>query len=322
MATEVAKQNPIATLQKGVADRIEQIGMSLPGHITKEKFLRTAQTAIAMTRNIEKAKPGSLLQAVSKAAADGLILDGREAALVIDYNGEAQYRPMMRGLLKLAYNSGMVKSISVQIVHDGDEFEYLLGDEERITHKIDFKAERGEPFAVYAVATLNDGAIMREVMTVAQVNGIRDRSDAYRAFKAGKIKATPWSTDWSEMARKTVFRRLSKYLPSSTDRDTLHQAVERIDDDYTHDIEADDTPAPAPTKKRGGAAAALKNVTPYKPLSRDDIGKHDDQLGRKVTEADIEPQHEDATDFDAETGEVRERFPDGMGDGQTVDDDI
>src|SRR5690606_25721014 len=124
MATEVATKNPIATLQKGVADRIEQIGMSLPGHITKEKFLRTAQTAIAMTRNIEKAKPGSLLQAVSKAAADGLILDGREAALVIDYNGAAQYRPMMRGLLKLAYNSGMVKSISVQIVHDGDEFEY------------------------------------------------------------------------------------------------------------------------------------------------------------------------------------------------------
>jgi len=297
MATEVAKANPVAVLQKGVADRIEQIGMSLPGHITKEKFLRTAQTAIAMTRNIEKAKPGSLLQAVSKAAADGLILDGREAALVIDYNGEAQYRPMMRGLLKLAYNSGMVKSISVQIVHDGDEFEYLLGDEERITHKIDFKAKRGEPYAVYAVATLQDGAIMREVMTVDQVNGIRDRSDAYRAFKAGKIKATPWSTDWSEMARKTVFRRLSKYLPSSTDRDTLHQAVERIDDDYTHDIEADDAPAPAPTKKRGAAAAALKDITP-------------------------EPQQEDAVDYDAETGEVADEFPDGMGDGQQHTDDI
>ena len=275
-ANAVATQNPVTALQNGVAARIDHIGMSLPGHISKDKFLRTAQTAIAMTRNIEKAKIGSLLQAVSKAAADGLILDGREAALVIDYQGEVQYRPMMRGLLKLAYNSGMVKSISVQIVHDGDEFEYLLGDEERITHKIDFKAERGEPYAVYAVATLNDGAIMREVMTVSQVNGIRDRSDAYKAHKAGKIKSTPWSTDWSEMARKTVFRRLSKYLPSSTDRDTLHQAVERIDDDYTHELDAEPAPAAPAGKKRGAAAAALKDITPEPP----------------------------ATDFDPDTGEV------------------
>lgn len=272
-STAVATQNPVVALQQRVADRIDQIGMSLPGHITKDKFLRTAQTAIAMTRNIEKAKPASLLQAVSKAAADGLILDGREAALVIDYNGEAQYRPMMRGLLKLAYNSGMVKTISVQIVRDGDVFEYLLGDEEKIIHKIDFKSKRGDPYAVYAVATLTDGAIMREVMTVDQVNAIRDRSDAWKAFKANKIKSTPWSTDWEEMARKTVFRRLSKYLPSSTDRDTLHQAVERIDEDYTIDAEVNDTPAPAPTKTRGGAAAALKDITPVQQPEADRQGE-------------------------------------------------
>lgn len=297
MAQELAKTNPVAVLQRGVADRMAELGKALPGHITPEKFVRTAQTAIAMTRNIEKAKAGSLLQAVSKAAADGLILDGREAALVIDYQGDVQYRPMMRGLLKLAYNSGMVKSISVQIVRDGDDFEYLLGDEERITHKIDFKKKRGEPYAVYAVATLADGAIMREVMTVEQVNAIRDRSDAYRAFRAGKIKSTPWSTDWEEMARKTVFRRLSKYLPSSTDRDTLHQAVERIDEDYTIDVDANDAPPPPPTKKRGAAAAALKDITP-------------------------EADREDATDFDAETGEVADEFPGDMPMGQQEDDDI
>lgn len=297
MAQELAKPNPVAVLQKGVADRMAELGKALPGHITPEKFVRTAQTAIALTRNIEKAKPQALLVAVSKAAADGLILDGREAALVIDYQGDVQYRPMMRGLLKLAYNSGMVKSISVQIVRDGDDFEYLLGDEERITHKIDFKKKRGEPYAVYAVATLADGAIMREVMTVEQVNAIRDRSDAYRAFRAGKIKSTPWSTDWEEMARKTVFRRLSKYLPSSTDRDTLHQAVERIDEDYTIDVDANDAPPPPPTKKRGAAAAALKDITP-------------------------EADREDATDFDAETGEVADEFPGDMPMGQQEDDDI
>lgn len=264
--TQVATQskNPIVTLQSGVLARQSEIAKALPGHISADKFIRTAQTAIALTRNIEKANPASLLAACSKAAADGLILDGREAALVVDYQGDVQYRPMMRGLLKLAYNSGQISKVSVQIVCEKDEFEYILGDDERIVHKVNMREARGAAYAVYATATLKDGAVIREVMTAEQINKIMARSDAYKAFKAGKIKSTPWSTDWEEMARKTVFRRLSKYLPSSSDRDLLHNAVERIDEDYTYDPAVDDEPVPVaqPAKKRGGAAAALKDVTP------------------------------------------------------------
>lgn len=280
-ATLPARVNSEPTTLRGHLEKMTpEFKKALPGHISADRFVRTAQTAIALTRNIEKVKnPQSLLASCTKAAADGLILDGREAALVVDYNGDVQYRPMMRGLLKLAYNTGMVKSISVQIVCENDEFEYVLGDDERIVHKLDFKKPRGEPYAVYAVAHMNDGATMREVMTVEQVNRIRDRSDAYKAFKNGKIKSTPWLTDWEEMARKTVFRRLSKYLPSSTDRDPFHSAVERIDDDYTHEIEvepATDT-RPTPAKKRGGAAAALKDITPSndQPSNDDSHEQHD-----------------------------------------------
>lgn len=288
MSQALATQdNAPLPLKTQIARMQSEFAKALPGHITAERFVRTAQTAIALTRNIEKVRnPQSLLASCTKAAADGLILDGREAALVVDYNGDVQYRPMMRGLLKLAYNSGMMKSISVQIVCENDEFEYVLGDDERITHKLDFKRPRGEPYAVYAVAHMNDGAVMREVMTVEQINKIRDRSDAYRAFKAGKIKSTPWSTDWEEMARKTVFRRLSKYLPSSSERDTFHQAVERIDEDYSHEIEAEAAPAdPLPaTKKRGAAAAALKDITPQTRAQEpaEDEPPHDRETGEIV----------------------------------------
>lgn len=287
MSQALATQdNAPLPLKTQIARMSSEFAKALPGHITADRFVRTAQTAIALTRNIEKVRnPQSLLASCTKAAADGLILDGREAALVVDYNGDVQYRPMMRGLLKLAYNSGMMKSISVQIVCENDDFEYTLGDDERITHKIDFRRPRGEAYAVYAVAHMNDGAVMREVMTVEQINRIRDRSDAYKAFKKGAIKSTPWSTDWEEMARKTVFRRLSKYLPSSSERDTFHQAVERIDEDYTHEIEAEaaNEPAAPATKKRGAAAAMLKDITPQT---------------REQEPADDEPAH------DRETGEI------------------
>lgn len=300
MAQQVATQQPPSkakVLQTALSDRADEIKKALPGHISVDKFVRTAQTAIALTRNIEKADAKSLLIACSKAAADGLILDGREAALVIDYKGEVQYRPMTRGLLKLAYQSGAVASISIQIVCENDEFEYLVGDDERITHKINFRSARGKTFAVYGIAKLTTGMTIREVMTVEQINTIRDRSDAWKAHKAGKIKSTPWSTDWEEMARKTVFRRLSKYIPSSTDR--FSSAVERVDEDYTFDPPTyDNDPAedqgarPAP-KKRGGAAAALKDVTPEpEPEAEEDQGDvidHDPETG-EVIEDDDEPQ--------------------------------
>lgn len=285
----------IVAAKTDLAKNADEITKGLPGHITKDRFIRTAQTAISMTRNIEKLKnTRSLMLACSKAAADGLILDGREAALVIDHNGDAQYRPMMRGLLKLAYNSGQIRSLVVEVARKGDPFRYSPTDTDKpIQHEVNLEGERGEIFAVYAFAVLRDGGIVFDVMATADVNRIRDRSDAYKAFKAGKIKSTPWSTDWSEMARKTVFRRLSKYLPSSTE---LEQAVERIDEDYTFEAEAEpdgtiSTPKPA-TKERGGAAARLKDITPTKAAPK--------------PEPKPETEVEDFVDHDPDTGEILE----------------
>lgn len=282
----------LVALKSDVNKMHGEFAKALPGHITADRFVRTAQTAIALTRNIEKVRnSASLLAACSKAASDGLILDGREAALVVDYNGDVQYRPMMRGLLKLAYNSGEIKSIVVETARHGDVFEYSPTADEPIIHKIDLQQERGEVYAYYALAKLKDGGIIHEVMTTADVHRIRDRSDAFKAYRAGKIKSTPWHTDEVEMGRKTVFRRLSKYLPSSTDRDAFRQAVERIDDDYSFEAEADasgdvSTPKPA-TKKRGGAAAALKDVTPRQTRpANDDAPEYDPQTGEVYDDRD------------------------------------
>ena len=70
-------------------------------------------------------------------------------------------------------------------------------------------AERGDCLGAFCVVELNDGAVHRERMSVAEIESIRARS------KAGK--SGPWVTDWDEMARKTVFRRASKWIPLSAD---------------------------------------------------------------------------------------------------------
>ena len=58
-------------------------------------------------------------------------------------------------------------------------------------------------------SVLKDGSKLLEVMNLEEIEQVRKVS---RAANNG-----PWVAWWSEMARKTVMRRLSKRLPMSTD---------------------------------------------------------------------------------------------------------
>lgn len=220
MTTEVT---PMDIMRSTLTRMGSEFKAALPPQIPLEKFIRTTITAIQMQPALLEADRRSLLGSTMKAAQDGLLCDGREAALVVfkTKNGPmVQYMPMVGGLLKKIRNSGELASISANVVYERDQFEYELGDYETIKHKPFLGAERGNAIAVYAIAKTKDGAIYREVMSVAEVEKVRASS---RAANAG-----PWVDWWDEMARKTVIRRIAKRLPSSAD---LEQTLE-------HDNEA------------------------------------------------------------------------------------
>jgi recombination protein RecT len=196
-----------------------EFAAALPPQIPVEKFIRTTLTAVQMNPELLGADRRSLLGACMKAAQDGLMLDGREAAPVIFRTKEGpkvQYMPMVGGILKKIRNSGELASISAQVVYDKDHFEYELGDNEQIIHKPFLSSDRGQPIACYAIAKTKDGAIYREVMSVADVEKVRNSS---RAAQSG-----PWVQWWDEMAKKTVIRRIAKRLPSSADVDSLFES--------------------------------------------------------------------------------------------------
>lgn len=203
---------------RGTLDKMKvEFQAALPPQIPVEKFIRTTLTAVQMNPELLGADRRSLLAACMKSAQDGLLLDGREAAPVIFNSKEkgkvVQYMPMVGGILKKIRNSGELASISANVVYDKDFFEYELGDNENIIHKPFLGDQRGKPIAVYAVAKTKDGAIYREVMSVADVEKVRASS---RAGKYG-----PWADWWDEMAKKTVIRRMAKRLPSSADVDQV-----------------------------------------------------------------------------------------------------
>lgn len=214
---------------------------ALPQQISPEKFIRTTMTAVGMQPELLSADRKSLLGSCLKAAQDGLLPDGREAALVIFRTKDGpkvQYMPMYAGILKRARNSGDIASIAAHVVYENDQFEYELGDDERIVHKPMMRGDRGAPFMAYAIAKTKDGAVYREVMSVQEIEKVRSSS---RASQSG-----PWVQWWDEMAKKTVFRRLAKRLPSSADLDRVFES-----DNETFDFSQAKNVTPEPATKGG-----------------------------------------------------------------------
>lgn len=185
-----------------------QFKMALPAHIKPERFLRVVTTAIQNNSSLLSCDRTSLFSACTRAAQDGLLPDGKEAALV-PFNNSVQYMPMVAGILKKVRNSGELKSIMSLTVYEKDEFDYWIDSKgEHLSHKPLIFGDRGEKLGVYALATTKDGGVYIEVMTAADLKKVRDVS---------RSKNGPWKTWPEEMEKKSAIRRLSKRLPMSTD---------------------------------------------------------------------------------------------------------
>lgn len=233
-APQKQDRSPIEVLRSQLDAMDEQILFALPKHIPLERFKRVVVTSIQNNIKLMEVDRRQLFGACMKAAQDGLLPDGREGALVIrgsvaKGNGSVTWQPMIAGIRKKARNSGEISSWDAHCVYGSDPITIKFGDDPSIDHTLDPRKPRGELLGAYSICVLKDGTKSFEWMDLTEIYGIRDRSDAWKAYKAGYIKTTPWLTDEAEMARKTVARRHSKMLPTSSDLDDL---IRRDDDLY------------------------------------------------------------------------------------------
>lgn len=179
-----------------------QIAKALPKMCTPERFMRIATTAITKVPKLALCTQESLMGCLLDCAQLGIEPDGRRAHL-IPYGNKCTLIIDYKGLVELVKRSGEVATLRAEVVCENDEFEMNLG---KVTkHKYDLRKKRGNPYAYYAYAEMKDGSYQYEVMTKEEVEKIRDKSQ-------GK-NGTPWKDHFDEMAKKTVFRRLSKWLP-------------------------------------------------------------------------------------------------------------
>lgn len=192
----------------------KQFALALPKHLTPDRFVRVVLTTINKTPKLATCTKESLLASLMDCSALGLEPDGRKAHL-IPYGDKCTLIVDYKGLVDLARRSGEIADIHADIVCANDEFEYAFGSDSKLVHKPSLE-DRGAVIAAYSFVRLKDGSSSFEVMNVQEIDAIRKRSKA--------AQAGPWVTDWNEMAKKTVFRRHSKWLPLSAE---FQEAIER-----------------------------------------------------------------------------------------------
>lgn len=194
----------------------EQIAKALPEGVDIDRFERATVTALLANPDIAKGDRDSLFQAVIRSAQDGLVPDGREAALVM-FGQKVTYMPMIGGYRKIAAEYGWL--IRAHVVYANDEYEYELGLDEKLTHKPPRPGvERGDRIAAYAIGVHRDGRKVFWPMSADDIDACRKVS---RTASRG-----PW-VEWTDrMWEKTAGRRLFERLPlDPADRERIDRVL-------------------------------------------------------------------------------------------------
>lgn len=292
---------PIQTLRTQLEQRAEEFRMVLPAHIKPDRFQRTVLTAVQQNPELLQCDRRSLLTACMKAAQDGLLPDGREAAIV-KFNTKmkvagkwewvklAQYMPMVFGLRKKILQSGEIEDIFTAVVYkqevESGKFIYEEGTERQLRHKpildADFRPKDEDIVLAYSVATFGNGLKSFQVMRRFEIDDVREKSQTGAQFDhEGNPRDAkgPWVEWFGEMAKKSVLRRHSKTLPQSGD--------------IMADIEAEDM-----------AFAARSTVALLDSQRPDDPTPVLDERAGGLDESQLAYVDEKPTNIDPETGEI------------------
>ena len=205
MTDTLAKRKPseLRTLIEGPEFRA-QLAKGLPNAMSPERFVRITITSTMRNPRLLDCTRETFFRCVLDLAAMGLEPDGRQAHLIPRKNKAGGTDCTMiidyKGIKELLYRHGDIIDEHSDVVGELDIFECEYGSNKHLRH-VPNTRDRGKIYAAYSFITLPKGGTTFDVMSAEEVEAIRRRS----AYPDGE----PWTRDWSEMAKKTVFKRLA-----------------------------------------------------------------------------------------------------------------
>lgn len=242
-----------ADMRKLVGDLTPILQKTVPAFLKNAVDRVGSSLVVEMGRNpyVANCTALSLLGGLVQCAQLGLELGGiLGQAYLVPYRNkgvyEAQFQVGFKGLIALAHRAGATKAFDAQPVFENDKFSIEKGTQPRVHHEPSLTGMPGELVGVYSYAVTNSGEVLVEYMSRAELESHRNR------YSKAKGDSSPWQTAFTEMARKTVLRRLAKRIPMSAEMTMAASLDEYADEDVRQNLAAlvtasvDRDPQPSP----------------------------------------------------------------------------
>lgn len=277
---QISTQDYLKNIQAGLTKQLAMNKKALPQGFQQERFILNCITMISdMTRDAKKREalakvdPATIPLCFMKGAVLGLDFFNGEC-YAIPYGKEMKFQTDYKGEIKLnkKYSKNPIRDIYAKVVREGDEFyEEVDGGEQNIYFKpIPFND--GEMIGAFAVVKYKDGSMMYETMSKSEIESVRNNFS-----KA--VNSTAWKNTPGEMYKKTVLRRLCKYVDMDFDNiDQVKAFEDGGDADFNKDlsmtIEAGKTVNVFEDPKNGQAALPMNQERP-ETIRQTRTGKRD-----------------------------------------------
>ncbi|AYD87392.1 RecT-like DNA pairing protein [Microbacterium phage ValentiniPuff] len=208
---------------------VEQVQKQLGPGFDAGSYVRSVVSAIKNSPDLERCDPATIFGGMFTAAQMHLEIGGGlgQSWLIprrnnkSEYGWEASFQIGYQGLLKLAYNTGILIAADTEIVRVGDKFQRGANSERGKFYDLEYGAEHENldtPLMGVIGMFWTRGA-HRPVWRYLTIDEIERRRPDHTKEQTGSrgtyVPNTPWKTDYQAMCEKTAMIHTLKWAPKS-----------------------------------------------------------------------------------------------------------
>lgn len=176
------------------------------------ELIRSFKAEIKSKVHLQKYSDDKLIDCLCSAAKAGVTFGPpNNECYIFPRAGNVNLYISYKGLIKMAYQSKIIKSMTVDVAYEGDTFEIKNGSAPSINHIPNINRMGDEkPLAYYAVAKLSEGESLIAYIP-EKVMDIKHRKPGRLQAKGNSM--APWIAQDEAMCKKTVIKKLLSPLP-------------------------------------------------------------------------------------------------------------
>jgi phage RecT family recombinase len=189
--------------------RLETMAAVLPTGFAPKRMVELAIQAMILDPQIFDCTQLSIYTALMGAAQAGFEINPASgSAYIVKYGDRATLIPGYQGYKDLAWESGLVSGLSMEVICEKDFFDYEMGTSAFLRHKLPMDEPRGPVTGSYALVNYANGGVDFAIVTLPELNDIRN-------MVLKRTPKSPWGNPehFPGMCKVAAFRKLRKLMP-------------------------------------------------------------------------------------------------------------